>query len=141
MVKGGSTDSAKKAAPVAKKTDKVGKKAGGKSERKIGVYHHKAAAAGPAKPVAERGVEDWVSVGLQSTSGGDKKLVQEKALKDWLLTNCPLYQGEEGRKLVKRQVPKLLVKLLGEQHLTQYKGKWRVSQRGLVKYGDITVRK
>jgi hypothetical protein len=146
MAKGAETKVEKKAAPAVKKSEKVEKK----SEKKVAVKGEKkkrvhkyrpAPAPGPAKAAAKREVEDWISVGLQSTSTAEKKFVQEKALKDWLLANCPVYSGEDGKHLVKRQVPKVLVKLLGEKHVTQYKGKWKVSQSGLVKYGDITVKK
>jgi hypothetical protein len=96
-----------------------------------------APAAGPAKPIAKRGEEDWISVGLQSTTT-DKKFATEKALKEWLAANYSGAQGEAGPGFLKRQLPKLLVKLLGDGLATQYKGKWRLSQKGLVKFGDIS---
>jgi hypothetical protein len=112
------------------------KKSVAKGEKKV----HKskpAPVAGPAKPASKRSEEDWVSVGLQSTTT-DKKFATEKALKEWLTSNYSGAQGEAGSKFLKRQLPKLLVKLLGDGLATQYKGKWRLSQKGLVKFGDIT---
>jgi hypothetical protein len=126
---------AKPTTPTKKGASPV-KKVATKGEKKV----HKskpAPIAGPAKPVSQRQPEDWVSVGLQSSTK-DKKYAPEKILKEWLASHYSEAQGEEGKKFLKRQLPKLLVKLLGDGLVSQYKGKWRVSQKGLVKFGDIS---
>jgi hypothetical protein len=126
---------------VAKKAQSKGpvKKEGGQKEKKA----HKpkpAPIAGPVKAVAQREAEDWVAIGLQSSSQ-DKKSVQEKALKTWLASNYAGAQGEGGSKFLKQQLPKILVKLLGDGLVVQQRGKWKLSQKGLVKFGDITKKK
>jgi hypothetical protein len=78
-----------------------------------------------------------VSVGLQSTTS-DKRSATEEALKEWLAWHYSGAQGEAGRRFLKLQLPKLLVKLLGDGLARQYKGKRRLSQKGLVKFSDIS---
>ena len=109
----------------------------GKGEKKRVHKSKPAPVAGPAKPPSKREADDWVSVGLQSTTT-DKKFATEKALKEWLASHYSGAQGEAGPRFLKRHLPKLLVKLLGDGLATQYKGKWRLSQKGLVKFGDIS---
>ena len=94
----------------------------------------------PPKPLAERGVEDWISVGLQScVTAEGKKFVREAGLRKWLAEHYAGAQGQNAQNFLTRALQKELVKMLGNGFLLQNAGKWRVSLKGRQKYGDISV--
>jgi uncharacterized protein YchJ len=118
-----------------KKAVKSAKKAVTK-EKKVRKPRAKKAEA-ERKP-GELNDEEWVAIAVQSVGTRDKKNGKVKQIGKWLEENHPTALQQNSR-FVRLQVPRILMRLLGNGYVLQYKSKWRISKKGLKKFGDVNA--